>query len=69
MRRNRRVHRQLNLRNTLYSVSLLLSIMILLWFTLSVVEVWIHNGTINSLSTYEYSEFNLFKLVVKYFNN
>lgn len=68
MRRNRRAHRQLNLRNTLYSVSLLVSIMILLWFTLSVIDVWFHNGTINSLNTYEYSNFNLFKLMIKYFS-
>ena len=69
MRRNRRAHRQLNLYNTLYSVSLLLSIMLLLWFAFSVVEVWIHNDTINSLNTYEYSDFNLFELIVKHFDN
>ena len=68
MRRNGR-HRDLNLYSILYSISLLVSIILLLWFAFSVVEVWIHNDTIHSANPYEYSDFNLFELMGKYDNN
>jgi hypothetical protein len=61
----RRRHRKLTVGNVLYSLMMLVSIIFLLWFAFSVVEVWVHNDTIHSANPYEYSDFNLFDLMTK----
>ena len=41
-----------------------ISCIFLAWFCFSVVEVWIHNGTALSDQPYQYSDFNLFTLLL-----
>ena len=54
--------------NTISKICMVFSVVFMLWFAFSVVEVWIHNDAAMMSVTHTYSDFNLFTLMVEHFS-